>query len=54
MEFWDFGHATTIPICIQIGFFFETFLVDWKFKGLSIAAESAQTTKFCQNLLKDN
>jgi hypothetical protein len=32
MEFRDFGHATTIPICNWI---FETFLVDGKFKGLS-------------------
>jgi hypothetical protein len=32
MGFWDFGHATTIPICIG---YFETFLVDGKFKELS-------------------
>jgi hypothetical protein len=47
MEFRDFGHATTIPICNWI---FETFLVDEKFKGLSNKPLNAKFGHFLHKL----
>jgi hypothetical protein len=52
MEFRDFGHATTIPICNWI---FETFWMDGKFKGLSNKPSNAlfaQVMMFSFSFLK--
>jgi hypothetical protein len=46
MEFRDFGHTTTIPICNWV---FETFLVDGKFKGLSNKPSYARFGHFCKS-----